>query len=172
MLRRSIAGFLGLALLCGALAAVATASDKDKDSTKKDAKDKDVKKEGKEFEGKITKIDVDKMTFSIKGDDGKTLDFKFDDDTKFLGPRGGKRDKKDDQFTVGKEIKVEASAAGKVATAIHLSTRDGKDDKDGKDKDKDKDKKAKDKDDKDKDKKAKDKDDKDKKDKDKKDKDK
>ena len=128
MLRRSIAAFLGLALLCGTLAAVATAADKDKDSAKKDAKDKDAKKEGKEFEGKITKVDVDKGTLSIKGDDGKTLDFKFDDDTKFIGPKGGASESgiKDDRLVKGAEVTLVVAGNNRTIREIRLPERKGK----------------------------------------------
>jgi F0F1-type ATP synthase assembly protein I len=71
MLRRSIAGGLGLAMLLG-VALVASAADKDKD--------KDVKTEGKEVKGEIAKIDKTKMTFKVETEDGKVMEFRLNSD--------------------------------------------------------------------------------------------
>jgi predicted RNA-binding protein len=115
MLRRSIAGVLGVALL--GMALIASAADKDKS--------KDVKAEGKEVKGEITKIDKDKMTFKLKTDDGKTADYKIDDATKFLGPKGGaaKEGIKDDRFIVGAPVTLLVSKDGKKVEEIHLPNR-------------------------------------------------
>jgi len=116
MLRRSIAGGLGLAMLLG-VALVASAADKDKD--------KDVKKEVKEVKGEITKIDKDKMTFKVKGEDGKTVVYKIEEATKFLGPNGGesKEGVKDDRFVVGAEVTLVLSKSGKTLEEVHLPLR-------------------------------------------------
>jgi len=117
MLSRSIAYGLGLAMLCMAL--VASAADKAKD------KDKDVKAEGKEIKGEITKIDKDKMTFKVKTEDGKTVEYKIEDATKFLGPKGGesKEGVKDDRFVVGAEVTLVLSKNGKTLEEVHLPLR-------------------------------------------------
>jgi predicted RNA-binding protein len=115
MLHRSIASALGVALL--GMALVATAADKDKS--------KDVKAEGKEVKGEITKIDKDKMTFRLKTDDGKTADYKVEEATKFLGPKGGesKEGSKDDRFVVGAPVTLVLSKDGKKVQEIHLPNR-------------------------------------------------
>src|SRR5262249_48801533 len=59
-MRRLGAGLVGAVVLAGSLLTVAAAQD-----TKKD-KAKDAPKDAKEITGKITKVDADKMTFSIK----------------------------------------------------------------------------------------------------------
>ena len=87
-----------------------------------------VKKDGNEIVGKLTKLDVDKKTFTIETEDGKKHDLTIGDDTEFLGPRGGKSDKgiKDDRFVVGHEIKVTTSGNGKVVEEIRLPYRKDK----------------------------------------------
>ena len=113
MLRRSIAGALGVAML--GMALVAAAADKDKE----------VKKEGKEVKGEITKIDKDKATFKLKTEDGKTTDYKIEDATKFVGPKGGaaKEGIKDDRFVVGAPVTLVLSKDGKKVEEIHLPNR-------------------------------------------------
>ena len=115
MLRRSIAGVLGVALL--GMALVASAADKDKG--------KDAKAEGKEVKGEITKIDKDKMTFKLKTEDGKTAEYKIEEATKFLGPKGGeaKEGIKDDRFIVGAPVTLVLSKDGKKVQEIHLPNR-------------------------------------------------
>ena len=128
-MRRLVAGLVGAVVLAGSLLTVAAAQD-----TKKD-KAKDAPKDAKEITGKITKVDADKMTFSIKTEDGKTMDFKVDDDVKFIGPRGGvsKMGIKDDRVKVGAEVKLTMDATGKTLKEVHLPRRGGGTDK-GKDK--------------------------------------
>jgi len=128
-MRSLAAGLVGAVVLTGSLLTVAAAQD-----TKKD-KAKDAPKDAKEITGKITKVDADKMTFSIKTDDGKTMDFKVDDDVKFIGPRGGvsKMGIKDDRVKVGAEVKLTMDATGKTLKEVHLPRRGGGTDK-GKDK--------------------------------------
>ncbi len=89
------------------------------------AADKDVKAEGKEVKGEITKIDKDKMTFKLKTEDGKTVEYKVEDATKFVGPKGGdaKEGIKDDRFIVGAPVTVVLSKNGKTVDAIHLPNR-------------------------------------------------
>ena len=134
MLRRLVAGLVGAVVLTGSLLTVAAAQDAKKD------KGKDSPKDTKEIKGTITKVDVDKMSFSIKTEDGKTMDFKVDDDVKFIGPRGGvsKMGIKDDRVKVGAEVKLTMDSTGKTLKEVHLPRRGGGTDK-GKDK-KDKDK--------------------------------
>src|SRR5262249_49344816 len=121
MLKRLIVVLIGTAALAGAMLTTAVAQEK-KDS----AKDKKATtKEGTEIKGKITKLDVDKKTFTIETDDGKKLDFKVGDDVKFLGPPGGasKDVVKDDRFKVGNEVKLVTEAGGKTLKEVHLPVR-------------------------------------------------
>ena len=111
MLRRSIAGVIGVAMLGMALIASAA--------------DKDGKTVGKEVKGEIAKIDKDKMTFKLKTEDGKTVEYKIEDATKFLGPKGGesKEGVKDDRFIVGAPVTLVLSKDGKKVQEIHLPNR-------------------------------------------------
>ena len=134
MLRRLVAGLVGAVVLAGSLLTVAAAQEAKKD------KGKDAPKEAKEIKGTITKVDVDKMSFSIKTEDGKMMDFKVNDDVKFIGPRGGvsKMGIKDDRVKVGAEVKLTMDATGKTLKEVHLPVRarGGDKGKDTKDKDK------------------------------------
>jgi len=59
----------------------------------------------KEVKGTVVKVDVKASTLTIKTDDGeKTYD--INDDTKFLGPKGGasKEGIKDDRLAKGAEV--------------------------------------------------------------------
>ena len=114
MVRKSMAGVLGMAMLLG-MALVAGAADKGKD----------VKKEGKEVKGVITKIDKTKMTFALKTDDGKTMDYKVAETTKFIGPKGGVSEKgvKDDRFAVGAKVTLLLSKDSKAVQEVHLPVR-------------------------------------------------
>ena len=114
MLRKSMAGVLSMAMLLG-MALVASAADKGKD----------VKKEGKEVKGVITKIDKAKMTFVLNTDDGKVMDYKVAETTKFIGPKGGVSEKgvKDDRFAVGAKVTLLVSKDGKVVQEVHLPVR-------------------------------------------------
>jgi hypothetical protein len=131
MLRRFVPGLVGAFVLAGSLLTIAAAQD-----AKKDAGDKKVTKE---IKGKITKVDVDKMTFSIKTSDGKEMDFTVDKDVQFIGPMGGKRKDgiKDKQFKVGAEVSLVMDATGKNLKEVHLPRAKAGGDK-GKDKDKEK----------------------------------
>ena len=130
MLRRLVAGLVGAVVLAGSLFTVAAAQEAKKDGAKDDKK---------EIKGKITKIDVDKMTFSIKTSDGKEMDFTVDKDVQFIGPMGGKRKEgiKDKQFKLGSEVSLVMDATGKNLKEVHLPRAKPGSDK-GKDKDKEK----------------------------------
>lgn len=72
------------------------------------------------IEGKVKKVDPDKMTVTITTSDGKERTFTVADDTTMVGPRGGlvKRGLKDPRFHEGMEVTVVAS--GTKATEVHL----------------------------------------------------
>ena len=123
MLRRLAVALVGAVVLAGSLLTVATAQDAKKDAPK------DKKADTKEIKGKITKVDANKMTLSIETEDGKKLDFKVDDDVKFIGPRGGvsKMGIKDDRVKVGAQVTLMTDATGKVLKEVHLPRRAGGD---------------------------------------------
>jgi hypothetical protein len=71
------------------------------------------------IEGKVKKVDPDKMTVTVTVE-GKERTFTITEDTTIVGPRGGlvKRGLKDPRFHDGLEITVVAS--GTKATELHL----------------------------------------------------
>jgi hypothetical protein len=71
------------------------------------------------IEGKVKKVDPEKMTLTITTD-GKERTFTITEDTTMVGPRGGlvKRGLKDPRFHEGLEITVVAN--GTKATELHL----------------------------------------------------
>jgi len=118
MAPRLIVGLIGLVALAGSLLTVAVAQDAKKDDGKKDAK---------EIKGKVTKVDIDKMTFSIKPDAGEEMEFKVSDDVKFVGPNRGssKEGIKDSRFKVGAQVTLVTDATGKTLKEVRLPRRSG-----------------------------------------------
>jgi hypothetical protein len=126
MLRKSVGAVIGLIVAASLIAA--QTRDKDREKDKKDAK---------EIKARVVKVDMMKKTITVTLEDGKKQDLKIDDDTKFVGPRGGMSDAKlkDDRLKPGAEIKFVMASSGKAVKEIHLPMRKGKD-ADKKDKDK------------------------------------
>jgi hypothetical protein len=121
--------FALLALLCAG-GVVLAQKDKDKDKDKGKDAPKTVKMT-------LVKIDVKGMTLTLKeGEKGKETEYKATKETKFVGPKGGKRSIDDDVLKPGAVLGIVAD--GKTLKEVHLPTRSSKDkkDKDGKDKDK------------------------------------
>ena len=82
----------------------------------------------KEVKGTVVKVDLKKSTLTIKTDDGeKTYD--INDDTKFLGPKGGvsKEGIKDDRLAPGAEVKLVIAGNNRTAREVHLPERKDKD---------------------------------------------
>ncbi len=82
----------------------------------------------KEVKGTVVKVDLDKKTLTVKTEDGeKTYD--INDDTKFLGPKGGvsKEGIKDDRLAKGAEVKLVIAGNNKTAREVHLPERKEKD---------------------------------------------
>jgi hypothetical protein len=101
MLRHAIVGFVVLALATGSVWAA----------------DKEVK-------GTVVKVDLKNKTLTIKTDDGeKTYD--VNDDTKFIGPKGGAADEglKDERLVAGAPVKVVVAGNNKTAREVHLPER-------------------------------------------------
>ena len=95
-------------LLC--LGSLVVAQDKDKGSKDKGSKDKGVPAE-------VVKVDVKGMTLTLKVD-GKEGTYKATRDTRFVGPRGGKRNIKDKQLKAGTKIRIVAD--GKTLKEVHF----------------------------------------------------
>jgi hypothetical protein len=72
------------------------------------------------IEGKVKKVDADKMTLTVTTADGKARTFTITEDTTIVGPRGGlvRRGLKDPRFHEGLEITVVAT--GTSAKELHL----------------------------------------------------
>jgi hypothetical protein len=94
-----------------------------------DKADKGDKEEPKGIKAKILKVNIDGMTAQVQTEDGKKVELKIEEKTKFIGPRGGVSDKgiKDDRFVVGNEIRIVMD--GKTVKEIHLPMREEAKDK-------------------------------------------
>jgi len=137
---------LGMALM---VVSVGTAGEKDKDVkkdivkeknqdfkaelAKEQGKDKKEKKEPPKVElksvaGEVTIIDVLKGTITVGFAGGKSQTFIVNDDTKFVGPKGGSRGlgkpgMKDETMTKGAAVRVIFAQDEKVALEVHLPAR-------------------------------------------------
>jgi hypothetical protein len=81
----------------------------------------------KEVKGKLVKVDLKKNTLTVKTDDDeKTLD--VNDDTKFIGPRGGVSDKgiKDERLVAGVELKLVVAGNNRTLREVHIPERKSK----------------------------------------------
>ncbi|HYT88058.1 MAG TPA: hypothetical protein VEL76_05010 [Gemmataceae bacterium] len=92
-------------------------------------------KDGKEVVGKIKEVQLAKKAFTITLESGKERTFLVNDDTRFVGPKGGVSAEglKDDRMVKGNEVKVVPAADNKTAKEVKLPIRK-KADKDKKDK--------------------------------------
>lgn len=111
MLRASRCSVLALFCFCLqlALATQATAADK-------------------EVKGKVVRVDVKKMTIVISTEDGNKT-YTINDETKFLGPKGGVSDAgiKDDRLKKGAEITLIIAGNNRTVREVHLPMRKSKD---------------------------------------------
>jgi hypothetical protein len=106
MIRQAVAAVLALFVL----AAVALAADK-------------------EVKGKIVKVDLKKNTITVRTDDGDKV-YTVNDETRFLGPRGGVSDAgiKDDRLVKGAEVTLLIAGNNRTVREVHLPERNkGKD---------------------------------------------
>lgn len=103
--RQMVAGLLAFALLVG----IATGADK-------------------ELKGKLESVDVKKMTLVVTVDE-KKVTYDVNDETKFLGPKGGVSDKgiKDDRLVKGAELKLVVAGNNRTLREVHLPERKAKD---------------------------------------------
>lgn len=101
MIRLAVFGALVALLMAG----VATAADK-------------------QVKGTVVKVDAKAKTLTVKTADGeKTYD--VNDQTKFIGPKGGVSDAglKDDRLVKGAEVTVTVAANNKTARVVRLPER-------------------------------------------------
>lgn len=78
----------------------------------------------KEVKGTVVKVDTKGSTLVVKTDDGdKTYD--VNDQTKFVGPKGGASDAglKDDRLVKGAEVTVVVAGNNKTAREVRLPER-------------------------------------------------
>ncbi|HEV3237437.1 MAG TPA: hypothetical protein VGZ25_10640 [Gemmataceae bacterium] len=82
----------------------------------------------KEVTGKLVSVDAKKMVLTVTTENGKK-DYDVNDDTKFIGPKGGKSDKgiKDDRLVKGAELKLIVAGNNKTLREVHLPERKEKD---------------------------------------------
>jgi hypothetical protein len=82
----------------------------------------------KEVNAKLVKVDAKKKILVVSTDDGKK-EYSVNDDTKFIGPKGGVSDKgiNDDRLTPGAELRLIIAANNKTVREVHLPERKGKD---------------------------------------------
>ena len=82
----------------------------------------------KEVKGKLVSVDVKKRILVVNTDGGKK-EYSVNDDTKFLGPKGGKSDKglEDDRLVKGAELTLVIAGNNKTVREVHLPERKGKD---------------------------------------------
>jgi hypothetical protein len=104
-----------------------------KSAPKPDAKTPtaDEPKFGKDAKGvlaKVVKVDPEMRTVTVEIEK-KRVDYKVAADAKFIGPRGGKADIKDDRFAAGEFVKIVVDGGGKSISEVHLAYRTSDDDK-------------------------------------------
>jgi hypothetical protein len=107
MIRHAVAGILALLLLAG----IALAADK-------------------EVTGKVVRVDLKKNSITIRTDDGEKV-YMVNDETKFIGPKGGVSDAgiKDDRLAKGAEIKLVIAGNNRTIREVHLPERSKSKDK-------------------------------------------
>src|SRR5262249_46212835 len=82
----------------------------------------------KEVKGKLVKVDLKKKVLTVTTDNGRK-DYDVNDDTKFIGPKGGESDKgiKDDRLVRGAELRLLIAGNNRTIREVHLPERKGKD---------------------------------------------
>lgn len=78
----------------------------------------------KEVKGTVVKVDLKNSTLTVKTDDGEKV-YDVNDQTKFLGPKGGVSEDrlKDDRLVAGAEVKLLIAGNNKTAREVHLPVR-------------------------------------------------
>jgi hypothetical protein len=75
----------------------------------------------KEVMGKLVKVDVKKNVLTVKTDDGNK-NYDVNDDTKFIGPKGGVSAKgiKDERLVAGVELKLLVAGNNRTLREVHI----------------------------------------------------
>jgi hypothetical protein len=81
----------------------------------------------KEVKGKVLKVDVAKHTITVQTDEGRKT-YTVNDDTQYMGPKGGKSDDgiKDDRLAKGAEVTLVIAGNNRTVRAVRLPERRNK----------------------------------------------
>lgn len=81
----------------------------------------------KDVKAKLVKVDA-KAKVLVVDTDGGQKKYDVNDETKFIGPKGGASDKgiKDDRLVPGVELKLKVAANNRTLREVHLPERKGK----------------------------------------------
>lgn len=81
----------------------------------------------KDVKAKLVKVDMKGKALMVETDAGPKK-YDVNDDTKFIGPKGGVSDKgmKDDRLVPGAELKLKVAANNRTLREVHLPERKGK----------------------------------------------
>jgi hypothetical protein len=103
--RRIILGTFGLLLF----AAIAAAADK-------------------EVKGKVVSVNHTKMRITVATEDGKKVDYDVNEETKFIGPKGGVSEKgiKDDRVAKDAEVTLVVAGNNRTLREVRLPERKAK----------------------------------------------
>lgn len=83
----------------------------------------------KEMKAKLVSVDAKKMTLTVVTEDGKKIAYDVNEETKFLGPKGGPSDKgiKDDRLVKDAELTLVVAGNNRTLRKVHLPERKAKD---------------------------------------------
>lgn len=82
----------------------------------------------KEMKAKLVSVDAKKMTLTVVTEDGKKIAYDVNEETKFLGPKGGASDKgiKDDRLVKDAELTLVVAGNNRTLREVHLPERKSK----------------------------------------------
>jgi hypothetical protein len=83
----------------------------------------------KEVKCKLVKVDAKNMVLVVVNEDGKTINYDVNEDTKFLGPKGGVSEAgmKDDRLTKDAELTLLVAGNNRTLREVRLPERKSKD---------------------------------------------
>jgi hypothetical protein len=81
----------------------------------------------KKITAKLVKVDVKKNVLTVKTDEGNK-NYDVNDDTKFIGPKGGISDKgiKDDRLVAGVQLELVIAGNNRTLREVHIPERKSK----------------------------------------------
>jgi hypothetical protein len=82
----------------------------------------------KEVNCKLIKVDVNKNVLTVMTEDGKRENYEVNENTKFIGPKGGVSDRgiKDDRLVRGVELKLVIAGNNRTVHAVHIPEKNSK----------------------------------------------